>query len=152
MLRTLLKRLRNQRAFSLVELLVTIVILSIIAAIALPAYLGHQKKSKDSEAQSNVRNLSSRVELCFATQESYEACDTNEELGSDTGLPYGSSPGEVRIVEATQATYKITGVSRAESDGSKHTFTIEHTGAGTNERTCTAGTTNKNGSCKNGKW
>jgi prepilin-type N-terminal cleavage/methylation domain-containing protein len=152
MLRSLHQRLRSQRAFSLVELLVTIVILAIIAAIALPAYMGHQKKSKDSEAQSNARNLSSRVELCFATQESYEACDTNEELGSDTGLPYGTGPGEVSIVEAAQATYKITAISKAESDGSKHTYTIEHTTAGTNERTCTAGSTNKNGSCKNGDW
>lgn len=147
-----LQRLRGQRGFSLVELLVTILILSIIAAIALPAYMGHQKKSKDSEAQSNARNLTSRVELCFATAESYEACDTDEELGQDTGLPYGSDPGEVSIVEATQSTYKITAVSKAESDGSKHTFTIEHTADGTNDRTCTAGSTNKNGSCKNGSW
>ena len=152
MLRSLAQRLRSQRAFSLVELLVTIVILAIIAAIALPAYAGHQKKSKDSEAQSNARNLSSRVELCFATQESYEACDTDEELGQDTGLPYGTGAGEVSIVEAAQATYKITAISKAESDGSKHTFTIEHTASGTNDRTCTAGSTNKNGSCKSGNW
>ncbi len=147
-----LHRLRGQHGFTLTELLVTIAILSLIAAIALPAYLGHQKKSKDSEAQSNARNLTSRVELCFATQETYEACDTDEELGQDTGLPFGSDPGEVSIVEASQTTYKVTAVSKATSDGSNHTFTIEHTPGGTNDRTCTAGSTNKNGGCKSGVW
>jgi type IV pilus assembly protein PilE len=152
MVKTLLRRLRETRGFTLAELLVTILILAIIAAIAIPAYSGHQKKSKDSEAQSNARNLTSRIELCFATQESYEACDTDAELGEDTGLPYGTDPGEVSIVESGPTTYKVTAVSKAESDGSNHTFTIEHSGAGSNERTCTAGSTNKNGACKNGSW
>ena len=153
MFRTLPSRLRAQRGFSLIELLVTIVILGLLAAIALPAYIGHQKKSQDSEAQSNARNITSRVEFCYATQESYELCDTSAELGDDTGLKFGTSPGEVSIVDATQTTYKVIAVSRAESDGSNHTFTIEHTGAGgTNDRRCTAGSTNKNGGCRNGVW
>lgn len=150
--RALLQRLRSNSGFSLIELLVTILILALIAAIAIPAYMGHQKKGKDSDAQSNARNLSSRVELCFATQEDYRDCDSNEELGEDTGLPYGTAPGEVAVVNATDKTYQITAVSKADSDGSNHTFTIEHTAAGTNTRSCTAGSTNKNGSCRNGIW
>jgi prepilin-type N-terminal cleavage/methylation domain-containing protein len=150
--RSLLQRLRSARGFSLIELLVTMLILSMLAAIALPAYTGHQKKGKDSEAQSNARNLTSRVELCYATQETYEACDTNEELGADTGLPYGTDPGEVAVVTATPKSYKVVAVSKAESDGSKHTYTIDHTEEGVNERSCTAGSTNKNGSCRNGVW
>ncbi len=150
--RALLHRLRCNRGFSLIELLVTILILALIAAIAIPAYMGHQKKGKDSDAQSNARNLSSRVELCFATQEDYTNCDTASELGGDTNLPYGTAPGEVSIVTASKNTYKITAVSRAESDGSNHTYSVEHMASGGTDRTCTAGSTNKNGSCKNGIW
>ena len=153
MSQTLAQRLRSTRGFSLIELLVTVLIISVLAAIALPAYVGHQKKGKDSDAQSNARNLSSRVELCFATQEDYRDCDENSELGADTGLPYGTGPGEVSVVTpAAEKTYKITAISKADTDGSQHTFTIEHTAAGTNERSCTAGSTNDNGSCRNGKW
>ena len=134
------------------ELMVTVLIIAILAAIALPAYVGHQKKGKDSDAQSNARNLTSRVELCYATQEDYRDCDTNEELGEDTGLPYGTAPGEVSVVNSTEKTYRLTAISKAESDGSRHTFTIDHTPAGTNVRSCTAGSTNDNGSCRSGNW
>jgi prepilin-type N-terminal cleavage/methylation domain-containing protein len=150
--RSFVQRLRSDRGFSLIELLVTILIISLLAAIAIPAYIGHQKKGQDSDAQSNARNLSSRVELCFATQEDYRDCDTNEELGGNTGLAYGTQPGEVRVVTATDKAYKVTAISKAESDGSHHTYTLEKTSNGTSDRTCTAGSTNKNGSCKNGVW
>lgn len=150
--RSILQRLRSNRGFSLIELLVVMMILALIAAIALPAYTAHQKKSKDSDAQSNARNLTSRVELCYATQENYLDCDSNEELGEDTGLPWGTEPGQVAVVPMSDKTYKVVAVSRAETDDSNHTFTIEHLEAGTSERSCTAGTTNDNGSCRDGKW
>ena len=145
MLRPLAQRLHAARGFTLIELLVTVLLLAILATIALPAYLEHQKKGKDSDAQSNARNLVSRVELCYATEENYTACDTNAELGNDTNLPFGNTAGHVRVVNATQSTYKVTAVSRAESDGSNHTFTVEHTASGVNDRTCTAGSTNQKG-------
>jgi type IV pilus assembly protein PilA len=152
LLRKLTQRLRQTRGFTLIELLVVTLLLAILAAIAIPAYLDHQKKSKDSEAQSNARNLVSRVELCFATEEDYSKCDTDAKLGADTNLPVGSGVGKVQVVTATPTTYKVTAVSKAESDGSNHTYTIEHTLSGTNDRTCTAGSTNDNGACRNGNW
>jgi type IV pilus assembly protein PilA len=147
-----LRKLRQNRGFTLIELLVVILLVGILAALAIPAYLSHQKKGKDSEAQSNARNLSSRVELCFATNEDYDQCATHEALGDDTNLPYGTGAGEVSIVSTTKSTYKITAVSRAKSDDSNHTFSIVHNASGTNDRHCTAGTTNANGACRNGVW
>jgi type IV pilus assembly protein PilA len=148
----LTKRLRGDRGFTLIELLVVMLLIAILAAIAIPAYLDHQKKGQDADAESNARNLVSKVELCYATQEDYSQCDTPAEIGSDLNLPYGSSPGQVSVVTATKGTFKVTGVSKASSDGSNHTFSITKSVSGTNDRTCTAGATNSNGSCRNGVW
>ena len=152
MTRTLLARLRSQRGFSLIELLVTVLLLGVLTAIALPAYLQHQKKGNDSDAQSNVRNLSSRIELCYATQQTYQDCDDNAKLGADTGLPYGTGPGQVSVVSATRTTYKVTAISKSSTDGSNHTYTLEKGAGGVTNRTCTAGSTNKSGGCKSGSW
>jgi type IV pilus assembly protein PilA len=148
----LTQRLRETRGFTLIELLVVILLIGILAAIAIPAYLNHQKKGQDASAMSNARNLVSKVELCYATEEDYTKCDSLGELGSDVGLPYGTNSGEVSVATSTKSTYKVTAVSEASSDGSNHTFSISHDVAGVTTRSCTAGTSNNNGACRTGVW
>jgi type IV pilus assembly protein PilA len=148
----LTKRFHDERGFTLIELLVVTLLIGVLAAIAIPAYLDHQKKGKDADAESNARNLVSKVELCYATNEDYTTCDTLAKLGNDVGVPYGTSPGQVSVVSTTKMTYKVTAISNASSDGSNHTYSITKVGSGVTSRTCTAGATNNNGTCKNGIW
>ena len=98
MLRKLRERIHNgQEGFTLIELLVVILIIGILAAIALPAFLGQRAKGQDSEAKSNVRNLVSHMESCFTTEESYGGCDATNTDIANSGIEIGGGEGQVAI-------------------------------------------------------
>jgi type IV pilus assembly protein PilA len=142
----------DERGFTLAELLVVMLVLGILAAIALPTFLGQQEKSKDAEAKSNARNLVSQVEACYTPKEDYRQCATEADLGGNLGMPYGTGPGETSIVDTSETTFKITAVSKATTGGTNNTFSITRDAAGLTTRSCTAGTGLDGGGCRGGTW
>jgi type IV pilus assembly protein PilA len=53
----------NERGFTLIELLIVILIVGILAAIAIPAFLNQQAKGYDAAAKSNLRTAESAMEI-----------------------------------------------------------------------------------------
>ena len=78
MLHNLRRRAEEEKGFTLIELLVVILIIGILAAIAIPAFLNQRQKAYDSQAKSNLRTAQTAEET-YSTDNSgaYVVADTS---------------------------------------------------------------------------
>jgi type IV pilus assembly protein PilA len=141
-------RVRGEEGFTLLELLIVVMVLGVLAAIALPAFLSQQDKGKDASAKSAARNLATAVESCRQGKDSYSDCNEASELGSEgQGYSWGTAPGQVTVASAGADSFSIEAVSNGRTDGAYNRFTLSRGSGGGVTRTCTG-----SGGCDNGSW
>ncbi len=74
---------RDERGFTLIELMIVVMIIGVLVVIALPTFLGARTKAYDRAVQSDIRNA-------FAAEKAYF---------TDT-LTYTTDPAEMTAIEA----------------------------------------------------
>lgn len=152
--------LRRARGFTLIELMITVAIIAVVAAVALPNYIDYVTRSKLVEATSSLTDMRIRLEQYNAANRRYpESCAAPAAGHAPAGsiyLPVGNQFFAITCT-LTATTYTVTATGDASQDMAGFIYTIDQ---GNNRRTAslppgwsgagkssTCWVTRKNGDC-----
>jgi type IV pilus assembly protein PilA len=145
MLYRLRQRLSNEGGFTLIELLVVILIIGILAAIAIPAFLSQTSKANDSAAKTQVGTLQTTMEAYAGENNgSFEGATLSKLAVIEPTLNDTSTATAAVATGATSTSFEVKSTAK----GSNDVYTLKSTN-GSVERTCSPANA---GGCKGGSW
>jgi len=120
--------MRQTNGFTLIELMITVAIIAIIAAIAYPSYQDQVRKSHRAEGKSELMQIAQNLERCYTANMSYASCDA----GGGVAFPKTTQNARYIIsIARTANTYTLTATPQGPQvkDTKCANFTLDEKGA-----------------------
>ncbi len=147
----MINKFKNDKGFTLIELMIVVAIIGVLAAIAIPQYTNFRLKAKTAEAKSNLGAIRLGEEAYFTEHEAYAVCaatpPTAAGFPGKNSIPWAdaagnfvkigfSAKGQVYYQYAVAAakdglSFDASAIGDLDGDGAKAKFVITDNGAWT---------------------
>ncbi|CAN5119629.1 hypothetical protein BH09PAT3_BH09PAT3_2790 [soil metagenome] len=129
-----LAKKRDQKGFTIVELLIVIVVIGILAALVVTTYGGIQAKARDSKRQSDLQAVQTQIEAYYATNSFYPSLTDLNSASWRTANMKSLDAGALLDPSAQTSTTPLSGTAASSTNQKVYGY-VATNAAGT---TCTA--------------